>query len=70
MVLVFMFFVVDPSNFDQRLLILSKKYLLKVFPKPLSEVWSGRGRSQFLCKTRSTNVNSDFASLMFSANFE
>ena len=33
MVLVFMLFVVDPSNFDLRLLILSKKYLLKVFAK-------------------------------------
>ena len=51
MVLVFMLFVVDPSNFDLRLLILSKNYLLKVFAKPLAEVWSGRGRSQFLCKT-------------------
>ena len=38
MVLVFMLFVVDPSNFDLRLLILSKKYLLKVFAKPLAEV--------------------------------
>ena len=33
MVVVFKFFVVDPSNFDLRLLILSKKYLLKVFAK-------------------------------------
>ena len=55
------------STFDLRLLILSKKYLLKVFAKPLAEVWTGRGRSQFLCKTWSTNVNSGSASLMFSA---
>ena len=53
MVLVSMLCVAHPSHyFDLRLLILSKKYLLKVFDiaKPLAELWSRRGRSHSYIK--------------------